>query len=146
VELTGGRRIAFATALVLAIAPWVYQITFVNTATGTTLQITQFVAAWLGVIAFCTVGPLAFASRAGIATYALAAAGPVLYQTVQAKSSALFLFTPSPVAIAAIAILWYALVFSTMRVAEPRGRYALTIAGLTLALLPLIAIVFKFVS
>src|SRR5215469_14969583 len=97
-ELQGGRRVAFAAALVFAILPWVYQFTFVNTATGTTQQITQFVAAWLGAISFCIVAPLAYHSGAGIATYWLAAAGPILFEAIETKSSALWLFVASPVA------------------------------------------------
>ena len=143
-ELSGGRRIAFASALVLAIVPWVYQITFVNAATGATQQITQFVAAWLGVVAFCVVGPLAYASRAGIATYGLAAAGPVLFQVLQIKSSALYLFTPNQGTIAAIAIVWYALVFAAMRLASGGSRQL--ISGVILAVLPFAAVVYIFTS
>ena len=143
-ELSGNRRVAFAAALVLAIVPWVYQITFVNTATGATQQITQFVAAWLGVIAFCTVGPLAYASRAGLATYVLTAAGPILFETMQTKSSALFLFTPNPFGIAAIAIVWYAIVFFAMRLAVARSLVALVTP--IVVLVPLFAILFRFLA
>lgn len=143
-DLIGGRRIAFAAALVLAIFPWVYEFTFVNTASGSAQQITAFIAAWLGIFSFCVVAPLAYSSGAGLATYWLAAAGPILFQAVETRSSGLALFTPLPVACGIIALVWYGVVFLAMSFAQKRGAVALSAVGLALAVIPFVAFVVRF--
>ena len=144
-ELTGGRRVAFAAALVLAILPWVYQFTFVNKATGSAQQITAFIAALLGIISFCAVAPLAFASGAGTAPYWLAAAGPILFQYVETRSSALALFNLSPILCGIAALAWYGIAFLAMGFAQKRGVGVFVTATLAVALLPLVVFLVRLV-
>ena len=144
-ELTGPRRVTFVVALVLAIFPWVYQFTFVNTATGSAQQITAFIAALLGIISFCAVAALAFASGAGTATYWLAAAGPILFQAVEARSSAIALFTPSPIACGVVALAWYGIAFFAMSFAQKRGAGMFAVVALAVALLPLVVFLVRLI-
>src|SRR5208283_3142343 len=89
---TKSRRWLLGAAILLSVAPWVYQFVGVNPATGEQLEGAYYIAAFIGALSFCLTGPFAAIIARSLREYWILSAPTLAYQALAYSASIMPVF------------------------------------------------------